>query len=317
MRAVFLTDNQISFRTDHCATDSDERLIKVDVLKAGICETDLQLKQGYMGFQGVLGHEFVGVAQSGLYAGKRVVGEINCACRQCSFCASGMTRHCPHRTVIGILNHDGAFADSLLVPEENLHAVPDDMPTDHAVFTEPVAAACRIIEQVQINAADRVVVLGDGRLGNLCAQVIQASGCRPLVIGKHGWKLNRLSDLNIRTCLLDEFQPDSDADFVIDCTGSPTGLELALRTVRPCGTIIQKTTVAAPQSLHMAPVVIDEVTILGSRCGPFAPALQLLHTGEVQVESMISAEYLLEEALAAFAHAERPDTLKVLFKVAG
>ncbi len=218
--------------------------------------------------------------------------------------------------MVGILNHDGAFADSVWIPEENLHVVPDDMPTEVAVFTEPVAAACRILEQVEIGPSRRVVVLGDGRLGNLCAQVLSTTGCNLQVVGKHEWKLQRLRDLSIATALLNDFTAANDADFVVDCTGSTSGLELALRVVKPCATIIQKTTVASPQSLHVAPVVIDELTILGSRCGPFAPALQMLHDGRVKVQSMISADYSLEDAAAAFARAEQPDALKVLFSVA-
>ncbi|MEQ9409595.1 MAG: alcohol dehydrogenase catalytic domain-containing protein [Fuerstiella sp.] len=315
MRAVCLTGQEIQFQPNYqpCPPASD--LIEVKVLQAGICETDLQLKQGYMGFAGVLGHEFVGVAQAGRLQGQRVVSEINCACHACEFCRRDMPRHCSNRTVIGILNHDGAFADSVWVPEENLHAVPDSLTTEQAVFTEPVAAACRIPEQVRIQPDDQVVILGDGRLGNLCAQVLSQTGCGLMVVGKHQWKLDRLNELNIRTQLLSDFDPSQKRDYVIDCTGSPSGLELALQTVRPCGTIIQKTTVAAPQSLHMAPVVIDEVTILGSRCGPFIPALQLLADGKVQVESLISGAYSLEDAVPAFSHAQRPDALKILLNV--
>ncbi len=316
MRAICLSEKQITFKPEYAAAPPRSGLVEVRVLKAGICETDLQLKQGYMGFAGVLGHEFVGIAASGALAGQRVVGEINCACHNCEFCKRGLPRHCRQRTVVGILNHDGAFADSVWIPEENLHVVPDDMPTEVAVFTEPVAAACRILEQVAIGPSRRVVVLGDGRLGNLCAQVLSTTGCNLQVVGKHKWKLQRLRDLSIATVLLNDFSAANDADFVVDCTGSTSGLELALRVVKPCGTIIQKTTVASPQSLHLAPIVIDELTILGSRCGPFAPALQMLHDGRVKVQSMISADYSLEDAAAAFARAEQPDALKVLFSVA-
>ena len=316
MRAVCLTDQQISFNQDFHAEPTRDGLVEVRVLKAGICETDLQLKQGYMGFAGVLGHEFVGIATSGKFQGRRVVGEINCACHTCDLCQRGLPRHCSQRSVIGILNHDGAFADSVWVPEKNLHHVPDELSTEQAVFTEPVAAACRILEQVEIEPSDRVVILGDGRLGNLCAQVLTTTGCQLQVVGKHDWKLDRLRELAIDGVLLDDFTASHDADFVVDCTGATSGLELALQTVKPCGTIIQKTTVAAPQSLHVAPVVIDELTILGSRCGPFEPALQMLRAGHVKVDSMISAEFPLEAATEAFHRAEQPDALKVLFRVA-
>lgn len=315
MEAVCLEGNQICYEPKYELVPRDG-MIPVSVLTAGICETDLQLKQGYMGFQGVLGHEFVGIPQEGPLAGRRITGEINCACGRCDFCRRDLPRHCTSRSVIGILNHDGAFADILYVPQENFYAVPDELTTDRAVFTEPVAAACRILEQVQIDAKDRVVILGDGRLGNLCAQVLKTTGCSLCVVGKHQGKLDRLSALGIDTALLTSFQPSSDADYVVDCTGSPSGVELAIQTVRACGTIIQKTTVAGSQKLAMAPFVIDEIQLLGSRCGPFAPALEMLRTEQVLVDDLISARYALSDADAAFQHAEQGDALKVLFDIA-
>lgn len=315
MRAVYLSGGQLDYRADYQPSAPVAGLIEVRVLQAGICETDLQLKQGYMGFEGVLGHEFVGVAMSGAYAGKRVVGEINCACGECDFCHRELPRHCSNRTVIGILNHDGAFADSVWVPEQNLHAVPDHVTTQQAVFTEPVAAACRILEQVEICPSDRVIIFGDGRLGNLCAQVLNSTGCQLTVVGKHQWKLDHLQPLGISTTALHDFQPDHSADYVVDCTGSASGFEAALSAVKPCGTILLKTTVAAPHSLPLAGVVIDEIRVLGSRCGPFAPALQMIADGRVQVDSLVSAQYPLHQAVQAFDHAERPDALKVLLDV--
>jgi threonine dehydrogenase-like Zn-dependent dehydrogenase len=289
--------------------------IIVDVLKAGICETDLQLCQGYMGFRGTLGHEFVGVARSGRFTGKRVVGEINCGCQACELCRSQLGNHCPSRTVVGIVAHDGAFADSVLIPEANLHVVPDHVSDDEAVFVEPVAAACRIPEQIAIKGGERITVLGDGRLGNLCAQVLKHHGCNVRVVGKHDFKMKILNDLAIPTVRLDELAVERSSDIVVDCTGSPTGLSTALQLVRPCGTIVLKTTVAAHQSLHMAPFVIDEITLLGSRCGPFDKALELLASGAVLVAPLLSARYPLHEAEVAFDHAVRKDALKVLFDV--
>ncbi len=213
------------------------------------------------------------------------------------------------------MNHDGAFADTVFVPEGNLHVVPQHVTSEQAVFTEPVAAACRILEQVQISSRSRVLVLGDGRLGNLCAQVLKTTECELLVVGKHDWKLNQLQRLGIRTCQLTELVPAVDYDFVVDCTGSPSGFEAALQCVKSCGTIILKTTVAAAQPVHLAPVVINEVNVLGSRCGPFAPALKMIANGEVRVDAMVSAKYPLEDAVLAFEHAERPDALKVLFEI--
>jgi len=210
----------------------------VDVLKAGICETDLQLCQGYMGFRGTLGHEFVGIARSGRFTGRRVVGEINCPCRTCELCRNGLGNHCPERTVVGIVAHDGAFADSLLIPEANLHEVPAHVSDEEAVFVEPLAAACRIPEQIALNGGERVTILGDGRLGNLCAQVLGSHGCDVRVVGKHDFKLSVLGALGIATIRLEQLLPERSADLVVDCTGSPSGLGLALQLVRPCGTIV-------------------------------------------------------------------------------
>lgn len=314
MRAVVF-DDQLRFTNSAELRPPRRDEIIVDVKKAGICETDLQLCQGYMGFRGTLGHEFVGIARSGRLAGRRVVGEINCPCRVCELCRRQLGNHCPHRTVVGIVAHDGAFADSLLIPEVNLHAVPDHVSDAEAVFVEPVAAACRIPEQIAVTGGERVTVLGDGRLGNLCAQVLKHHGCSVRVVGKHEFKLRILNDLGIPTLKLDQLGSERVSDIVVDCTGSPTGLTTALQIVRPCGTIVLKTTVAASQTLHMAPFVIDEITLVGSRCGPFDKALELLSAGVVSVAPLYSASYSLEAAEAAFAHAVRKDALKVLFDV--
>lgn len=313
MRAVVF-DSRLHFTPDATLRSPRGSEIAVDVLQAGICETDLQLCKGYMGFQGILGHEFVGVARSGKFAGRRVVGEINCPCHNCDTCRRGLTSHCPHRTVVGILNHDGAFADTVLIPESSLHAVPDSITTETAIFVEPLAAACRIPQQIAMDG-QQVTVLGDGRLGNLCAQVLRHHGCRVRVVGKHQAKLNLLRDLGIACTLLDELCPERCSDIVVDCTGSPSGLTTALQLVRPCGTIVLKTTVAADQTLHMAPFVIDEITLLGSRCGPFTDALQLLANGAITVAPLLSARYPLEDAEIAFTHAARKDTLKVLLNI--
>lgn len=313
MRAVVF-DSRLHFTPDATLRNPRGNEILVDVLQAGICETDLQLCQGYMGFQGILGHEFVGIARTGQFAGQRVVGEINCPCHNCDTCRRSLISNCPHRTVVGILNHDGAFADTVLIPESGLHAVPDSISTETAVFVEPLAAACRIPQQIAMDG-QRVTVLGDGRLGNLCAQVLRHHGCHVHVIGKHPTKLNLLRELGINCSLLADLSPDRSSDIVVDCTGSPTGLTTALQLVRPCGTIVLKTTVAATQTLHMAPFVIDEITLLGSRCGPFTDALQLLANGAITVAPLLSASYPLEDAEIAFTHAARKDTLKVLLNI--
>lgn len=314
VRAIVF-DGELRFRSDVPQRLPADHEVVVDVLVAGVCETDLQLCRGYMGFGGTLGHEFVGVPRTGRFAGQRVVGEINCACHQCDTCRQGESNHCPNRTVIGILNHDGAFADSVLIPERNLFAVPDHVPTDHAVFVEPLAAACRIPQQITLSPGDVAVVLGDGRLGNLCAQVLKHHGCRVTVIGKHDGKLRILRDLGIATMRIEEAAGIARVPLVVDCTGSPTGLEAALRIVRPCGTIVLKTTVAADQSIQLAPIVIDEIRVIGSRCGPFDGALKLLADESVEVAPLLSARYALSDGVAAFEHAARKDTLKVLLDI--
>lgn len=289
--------------------------VLVRVLQAGICETDLQLIRGYMGFEGVLGHEFVGIAEGGPFAGERVVGEINCNCRRCEWCRDGLGNHCPHRSVLGILNHDGAFADYVSVPAQNLHRVPDEVPTDEAVFVEPLAAAYQIPAQIRLRPGQPTIVLGDGRLGNLCAQVLHRAGCDVRVIGKHPEKLALLDDLGIRTARLTDIEPKRDADLVVDSTGSPTGLPTAIQFVRPRGTIVLKTTVAGEQTLALAPLVIDEITVVGSRCGPFADALHALQTKQIAVQPLISARYSLDEAPTALEQARTTPALKVLLDV--
>ncbi len=314
MRAI-LFDGQLRFTDQQTLREPLHDEVVVDVRKAGICETDLQLCKGYMGFRGVLGHEFVGVARSGKFKGQRVVGEINCSCHVCETCRRGWSNHCPNRTVVGILQHDGAFADQVLIPEVNLHVVPDHMSDEEAVFVEPVAAACRIPQQLELQKSDVVTVLGDGRLGNLSAQVLRHHGCDVTVVGKHDFKLDLLRSLGIRTIHLSELKPQRHSDIVVDCTGSPTGLPLALQLVRPCGTIVQKTTVAAETTMHMAPIVIDEIRIVGSRCGPFDIALRMLAEGHVQVRPLLTAEYPISEGIIAFEHAVRRDALKVLLSI--
>jgi threonine dehydrogenase-like Zn-dependent dehydrogenase len=315
MRALVFDRHGLSGRSDYPDPSRRDGEVLVRVTRAGVCETDLQLIRGYMAFSGVLGHEFVGVAESGAFKGRRVVGEINCSCWKCPTCLAGRPSHCPNRSVIGILNHDGAFADLIAVPERNLHAVPDSLSDDIAVFTEPVAAAFQIPAQTSIGGQDRVTVLGDGRLGNLCAQVLARLSSNVTVVGKHAEKLSLLSDAGVATKLLADIEPDHHADIVVDCTGSPTGLPTALSLVRPRGTIVLKTTVAGEQTLALAPIVIDEVTIVGSRCGPFDLALAALAAGDVRVLPLISARYGLSDGLAAIEYARSKPALKVLIDV--
>lgn len=314
MRALVF-DGHLTYQQDYPEPRPREGEVLVRVECAGVCETDLQLIKGYMGFRGVLGHEFVGVAESGPLQGRRVVGEINCACGVCATCLAGLGTHCPHRTVLGILNHDGAFADLIAVPQVNLHEVPDSLPSEIAVFTEPVAAAFQIPAQVEVRGSDRVVVLGDGRLGNLCAQVLSARSDHVLVVGKHPAKLALLSEQGIETALLSDAIEPRTADIVVDCTGSPTGVPTALRLVRPRGTIVLKTTVAGEQTLALAAFVIDEVTLVGSRCGPFDQALAGLEAGIVDVRPLITDRYELSRGIDAIQRSSAPGAIKVLLNM--
>ncbi len=315
MQACVLTANGPQFEADYPTPPCGEGEVPVRVITAGICETDLQLIQGYMGFQGVLGHEFVGVAEDGPFEGQRVVGEINCSCRDCEWCNADLANHCPHRSVLGILDHDGAFAQTVNVPQENLHLVPDNVSDDEAVFTEPLAAAFQIPTQLDLDSFDSAVVLGDGRLGNLCAQVISQAGCDVTVIGKHEEKLSIIDELGIATALLSDVVLERTADLVVDCTGSPTGLTTACQLLRPRGTIVLKTTIAGDSGPSLAPVVIDEMTLIGSRCGPFDTALQALESNAIHVTPLISTRFRLREVEKALTAARTSPNLKVLLDI--
>jgi threonine dehydrogenase-like Zn-dependent dehydrogenase len=286
----------------------------VQVLAAGVCNTDVELTRGYMAFKGTFGHEFVGQvaeASNEQLIGKRVVGEINCVCHTCQFCQLEMPHHCLNRSVLGILNRDGAFAEFLTIPEENLHLVPNSIRDDVAVFTEPLAAAFRILEQVEILPGDRVIVLGDGKLGQLIAQVLWIKTKRLACVGKHAWKLDMLKKLGIATVHTDE-PIEGMADVVVESTGSYSGLQRALELVRPEGTIVLKTTVTHPTALDFSGPVINEVRIIGSRCGPFRPALDALAMGNVEVRPMITESYSLSDGVYALERAQSPEVMKVI-----
>ncbi|MDO8669915.1 MAG: alcohol dehydrogenase catalytic domain-containing protein [Dehalococcoidia bacterium] len=290
----------------------DEALVRVTM--AGICNTDLEITRGYMGFKGVLGHEFVGVVEKSpgsALVGQRVVGEINLGCGICFYCASGLSNHCPNRTVLGILNRDGSMADYVTLPIENLHPVPDTVTDEEAVFSEPLAAAFAIPQQIDIGPAASVLVLGDGKLGLLVAQVLARLSRNVKAIGRHRDKLAILSRRGIDTFLADEAPPER-ADIVVDCTGSPAGLEAAMRLTKPRGILVLKSTVATGASLNLAPLVVDEITLVGSRCGPFAPALAALADRSVDVRSLISNVFSIDDGLRAFQQAAQKGTLKVL-----
>jgi alcohol dehydrogenase len=293
-----------------------EGFATISLLYGGICNTDLELQRGYYGFRGTPGHEFVGEVVDGdtqALVGKRVVGEINLACRKCSWCHRGLGRHCPNRTVLGIVRHPGAFREFLTLPERNLHIVPRSISSERAVFVEPLAAACEILDQVKIPRGAPVAVLGDGKLGLLVAQVLAAHGARVHQFGRHPEKL-RIAETAGVTSEVAKRLPKAEYDWVVDATGSSAGLNLAISMSRPRGTVIMKSTVHGPVAIHAAPVIVNEVTLVGSRCGRFEPALKLLERGKINVEDMISAEMSLWHAPAAFARAAERGVLKVLLR---
>jgi 2-desacetyl-2-hydroxyethyl bacteriochlorophyllide A dehydrogenase len=283
---------------------------------AGICNTDLELQRGYYGFSGIPGHEFVGQvvsADTDSLIGKRVVGEINLACGQCAFCVGGLGRHCEARTVLGIVKHPGAFAEFLTLPEVNLRVAPGHVTDEQAVFTEPLAAACEILEQVALPHGGEVAVLGDGKLGLLIAQTLLARGARVTVYGRH---TDKLAIAKRAGAVVSDSadRPRGRFPFAVDSTGSAEGLRQAIAMVRPRGTVVMKSTVHNEITIDMAPAIVNEITLVGSRCGPFDPALALLSAGKVDVASMLTAEFPLVEAPAAFAEAGRRGVLKVLLR---
>lgn len=315
MRALWLEDRTLTLREDvpRPTAPQGEALLRVSV--AGVCNTDLELVRGYYPYSGVPGHEFVGVVEeaegASEWIGRRVVGEINAVCGECATCRSGRTTHCEKRTVLGIANRNGAFATHLTLPVSNLHEVPKGVPDDVAVFTEPTAAALEIQEQVSLKSGDRVLVVGAGKLGHLVARTLEMTGCDLLVVGRSPRPLALLADCGIRTGTA-EAVTERSFDIAVECTGNPEGLEIARRAVRPRGTIVLKSTYHGRTSVDLAPIVVDEITLVGSRCGPFGPALDLLARGTVDPGPLVDNRYDLSEAVAAFEHAARPGTLKIL-----
>jgi len=316
MKGLWLENSQLQLRTDIPIPEPPPGEALVRVLRAGICNTDLELLRGYYPYTGILGHEFVGVVEQGPehLINRRVVGEINAVCGQCRFCLSGQPTHCENRTVLGIVNRNGAFADYLSLPVENLHLVPDNVPTEVATFTEPLAAALEIQQQVLLGRDDRVVVVGDGKLGQLVAQTLALTGCNLLVVGRHRDKLANLEARGIKTGSADDVT-DRGFDISVECTGNPEGFAIARRALRPRGTLVLKSTYANRLTLDASSLVVDEITLIGSRCGPFPSALRLLAEGQVDVQPLIHARYPLVQALAAFQKAQSRGVLKVLLEM--
>jgi threonine dehydrogenase-like Zn-dependent dehydrogenase len=317
MKALYF-DGKLSLReVPRPVRAPGEALIKV--LLAGICGTDREILKGYSGFHGIPGHEFVGrvvECDDSRWIGKRVVGEINVACRRCPWCAKGLGRHCPRRTVLGIVNRPGAFAEFVALPVENLLTVPEEISDQAATFTEPVAAACEILEQMTLAPGTPVALIGDGRLALLVAQVMKHAGAQVTLIGRHGWKMDLARDWGIK--VVDESDEDlvpSSFPVTVDATGSARGLSEALRLVEPRGTVVMKSTFHGAANLDTTKLVVDEITLLGSRCGVFAPALELLRHEYVTVRQLVTKTVPLEQGLEAFEYLDQTSALKVLLEI--
>ncbi len=297
-----------------------EALIRVSL--AGICNTDYEITKGYMGYEGILGHEFVGIVEDvneadKSWIGKRVVAEISWGCDEpdCEWCAKKNYRHCPNRHTIGIWKKDGCFADYITLPTNILFEVPDNVPDEQAVFVEPLAAACEITEQLHIEPMKKVLVLGDGKLGLTTALALNAFNLDVLLVGKHQNKLDIASKQGVKTVLLDKFTPEKIYDVVVEATGTASGFETSMQLTKPRGVLVLKSTVATGKELNLAPIVIDEITVLGSRCGQFPPALRLLKNNRIDFKPFISGIYSINEAIDAFEKNKQKDTLKVLIKM--
>jgi threonine dehydrogenase-like Zn-dependent dehydrogenase len=318
MKALRIEDNKLKLADVAVPRHDGEALIRMTM--AGICNTDIEIAHGYADFRGTLGHEFVGVVEESpdrSQIGRRVVGEINAGCGQCDLCRRNDPRHCPDRTALGIRGRDGAFAEYLSLPPRNLLIVPDGVSDRQAVFTEPLAAALEILDQVDIRASHRVAVVGDGKLGQLISRVIAMTGCDLTLIGKHDAKLELAARAGVNIAKLGEPGAMDMAlaarfDFVVEASGSSGGLELALDLIRPRGAIILKSTFSGAVRLDTSRIVVNEISVIGSRCGRFETALRLLESGGVDVEPFVAREYGLADGVEAMAEAQRPGTLKVL-----
>jgi threonine dehydrogenase-like Zn-dependent dehydrogenase len=312
MLSVHLENGRVEVRKQ-AAPRVPKGFARIRMLAAGICSTDLELQRGYYGFSGTPGHEFVGELEDGT----RVAGEINLACGHCDWCARGLGRHCPHRTVLGIVQHPGAFREYLTLPVGNLHRMPKSIATEHAVFIEPVAAACEILDQIRIARDTQVAVLGDGKLGLLIAQVLQAHGAKVLLLGRHRDKMRLVEWSGVTTQILGVKLPERAFPIVVDATGSSDGLRSAIAMCEPRGTVVMKSTVHGLVPIDTAPAIVNEITLVGSRCGRFEPAIRLLASGKVRVADLISEQFPLDRAPQAFERAATKGILKVLLRPPG
>lgn len=317
MLALRYENNELAVREVERPQAREEALVRV--LLSGICNTDVEIVRGYAGFEGTIGHEFVGVVEEALNAehlvGRRVVGEINAGCGHCALCRGGDPRHCPNRTVLGIVGRDGAHAEFLRLPVQNLLPVPDEISDERAVFTEPLAAACGITERVELSRETRVAVVGDGKLGLLCAQALALTGASVTLVGKHEEKMRLAARRGIETERVEDAEKRARAfDVVVEASGAESGFALAMKLLRPRGTLVLKSTFHGETRMDAARIVVDEISVVGSRCGRFAPALELLKNGSVDVESLISEQYALSEGVRAMRRATERGVLKVLLR---
>jgi threonine dehydrogenase-like Zn-dependent dehydrogenase len=316
MKALRVENKRVAVKEVDKPERDSEAIVRV--LLSGICNTDLEIARGYANFTGTIGHEFVGIVESAAdttLIGKRVVGEINAGCGRCDLCRTGDSRHCPNRTVLGIVGRDGAHAEFLRLPEINLLLVPEKIVDEHAVFTEPLAAACGILERVNITSDDRVVVIGDGKLGLLCVQVLALTGASVLLVGKHAEKRRIAERRGIESCTVKQAQKKSrEFDIAVEAAGSASGFELALSLLKPRGSLVLKTTFHGTTEIPAAQIVVNEISVVGSRCGRFTPALNLLRKSAVDVDSLISAEFPLSSGVSAMKRAGEPGVLKVLLR---
>lgn len=316
MLGIWLEKKEICLRNDLELKEIPAGEVRIRPTLLGVCRTDLELMSGYYPYRGVLGHEFVGVVEDGpeQWLGKKVVGEINATCGRCRHCQSGRPRHCNDRTVLGIVGRDGCFADSFQLPARNLLLVPDGMPDECSVFTEPLAAAMRILEQVDAVPGDRWLVVGDGRLGQLVARVLAGTGIELTVLGRHERKLSLLSGLGIAVTKDSQSITAGEFDVAVECTGNSSGFETARAALRPMGTLVLKSTYAGALELDASGLVVDEIQLVGSRCGPFAPALAALAEGVIDPRDLIDEEFALEDGVQALQKAAEKGVMKVLLR---
>lgn len=315
MKALYLDGTNLKLHDDYPQPKSGETLVRVKL--AGICGTDLEMIRGYASFTGVLGHEFVGIvadSQNKALIGKRVVGEINVGCQKCDMCQKGLERHCPNRTVLGIYKRDGAFAEFLSLPEKNLHVLPDSVSDEQAVFVEPLAAAFEIQEQLNIKPDSKIAILGDGRLGQLIARVLKTSHKNIVCFGRHQNKLRLLEKIGVKTKTEITDEDQYSFDVVIEATGSESGFSDTMKLVKPRGTVVLKSTMASKNKLDLTPAIVNEITFVGSRCGPFRPAINALALGTIKVDDLVDKIYPLDEYEEAFKQATSSGMLKILLR---